>query len=262
MTLIVGIKCSDGVVLGADSAQTTAGWLQQSAKKLEIIDGRLIIGSAGHTTVAHQFRWAIENAITSGSLLTTSLMEATNSLADAMRPVIQRNWADWAFLRQHSGQAGTMPDPFTDSLVTLPVGNEAKLLVFDAAPSAFEITHDMTFGSLGSGNIAANPFLGFLRRIWWANRRPDVAEGVLATVWALSHSIEVCAGGVADPKQVITLTRTDETWLARECAQSELDEHHQVIQELEHKLAKELHDYFTEQAKPSPEPEPPQSCTP
>ena len=51
MTLIVGILCSDGVVVAADGAATLGSLgnstVRQEVKKLDVISGKIIVGVSG-----------------------------------------------------------------------------------------------------------------------------------------------------------------------------------------------------------------------
>ena len=64
MTLIVGIKSRDGIVMGADGGATLGDIPQttvmQPIKKLEIISESVVIGTSGHVGLGQQFRAAIE----------------------------------------------------------------------------------------------------------------------------------------------------------------------------------------------------------
>jgi 20S proteasome alpha/beta subunit len=238
MTLIVGIKCTDGIVMGADSAQTMHGYMHQSTKKLATIGEDLIIGSSGAGSVAHQLRWALDAAASTGAIVTNDLHSATSSLKQHMLAVIQQNYQDCASLRQNSSNPPA--DPSSESLVALPVGNQVRLLHFNHACSPIEITDDVCFGSIGSGIFAANPFLLLMKRTWWSNNQPDVADGIVAAVWALDHAIQTSSGGVAEPKQLITLTSEKGRWKAQEFSSHELVEHHDTIRRLETKLGQTL----------------------
>jgi 20S proteasome alpha/beta subunit len=238
MTLIVGIKCKDGIVMGADSAQTMHGYIHQSTKKLATIGKDLIIGSSGAGSIAHQLRWALDAASTSGFIVTKDLHSAANSLKQSMLAVVQQNYQDCASLRQVSSNPPA--DPHSESLVALPVANQVRLLHFNHACSLIEITDDVCFGSIGSGTFAANPFLLLIKRTWWADNQPSVADGIIATVWALDHAIQTSSGGVAEPKQLITLTKDNRQWKAQEFSSDELVEHHEIIERLEARLGETL----------------------
>ncbi len=120
MTLIVGIKCTDGIVMGADSAQTMHGYIHQSTKKLATIGQDLIIGSSGAGSIAHQLRWPWMRLQGSGSIVTKDLRSAANSLKRSMLAVVQQNYQDCASLRQVSSNPPA--DPHSESLVALSGG--------------------------------------------------------------------------------------------------------------------------------------------
>ena len=66
MTLIVGIKCTDGVVMGADSAATFAtptgqSTVIQSATKLQIPAGPIITATSGPMGLGQLFAEASAN---------------------------------------------------------------------------------------------------------------------------------------------------------------------------------------------------------
>jgi hypothetical protein len=47
----------------------------------------------------------------------------------------------------------------------------------------------MPFISLGSGKLSADPFLGFLRKVYWPTKLPTIQEGALAACWTIQHAI-------------------------------------------------------------------------
>ncbi|MGH8542977.1 MAG: hypothetical protein ACREX3_04935 [Gammaproteobacteria bacterium] len=94
-------------------------------------------------------------------------------------------------------------------------------------------TENLPFVALGSGQGTADPFLAFLRRVFWPDALPTIAEGVFAVTWTLHHAIETTPGGIADPKQVAVLKKIDDNWKAEILDDAKLDEHRQHINEAE-----------------------------
>jgi hypothetical protein len=95
------------------------------------------------------------------------------------------------------------------------------------APEA--ATSDLPFVSVGVGQATADPFLAFIRRVFWREREPNTADGIFAATWTLRHAIDTSPGGVADPIQVMVL----EDGKVRELDSKELDEHEQNVELLE-----------------------------
>ena len=62
MTVVVGIHCSDGIVIAADSALTIANVVEQEYhKKIASFNPNLIVGFAGDLGFAQRFRQVIKD---------------------------------------------------------------------------------------------------------------------------------------------------------------------------------------------------------
>jgi hypothetical protein len=93
------------------------------------------------------------------------------------------------------------------------------------------VTSNVPFISIGNASAMADPFLAFLRRVFWRDRAPTLAESVFAITWTLDHAIQTMPGGLADPMQIIVLEqqRSGAKWQARELDANELREHREAI---------------------------------
>jgi hypothetical protein len=258
MTLIVGIKCSDGVVMGADGAATFGALgtrtIRQPMRKLTVISDCAVIGVSGPGSLAQQF----------ASIISVLLPELQQSMADhlvALR-LQQSLWvaAGEAFsiarvAQQTIGQVA-LESALSGSVLALPVAGVLRLYQFSQQCAPEEATVDLPFVAVGSGQSIADPFLAFLRKVFWPKRLPTVADARLATFWTLSHCIETNPGGVADPKQMITITQNDQGCDIRESTGPELLEYEQHIAQAVDYLGK-----FQELMRPetieSPSTEPP-----
>jgi hypothetical protein len=182
----------------------------------------------------------------------------------AMLNVLKTNYEACDSLRKLSGSPKNISDPtLTESLIAFPVGTDIRLFNFNPTCSPIEITEHVCFGSIGSGYFPANPFLSFLQRMWWENRQPDLADGMIATIWALNHAISTSSGGVADPKQVITLSMEQGRWVAKELTEADLMDHIETIRQLETALGAALRYFLNALRQPQqPPPQPPPVCAP
>src|SRR5262249_33715198 len=102
------------------------------------------------------------------------------------------------------------------TLVGMPVAGKACLFQFDEQGLPEEATEDLPFIAIGSGQHIADPFLAFLRRVFWPNELPTLADGVLAAIWTVRHAIDTNPGGVGEPIQIITICPKDRDWHAKE----------------------------------------------
>lgn len=133
-------------------------------------------------------------------------------------------------------------------LVALPISKQPSLLMFDQQGAPEEAPSDLPFYAIGSGQACADPFLAFLRRIFWKDQLPSFAGGVFAVLWTLNHAIKTTPGGIADPKQIVTLKRDGDSYVALELMDEDLQEHLEAIEAAEARLA----DFKRSLSEPAP----------
>jgi 20S proteasome alpha/beta subunit len=237
MTLIIGIKCKDGVVLGADGATTFTNVVGQPtvtvpAKKLQVLSGSVIVGVSGDVGLAQMFAKAIGDAWQRREFSGKS----PNETGQLLRQAIWKQLAPEVIIAKQAAEAfgqGSIQRVVTCSAVALPVSDTHCLFQFDHQGIPTEATPGLPFFALGSGQMIADTFLAFLRKVFWPQRPPELAEGLLAAVWTLRRAIETTPGGVGDPIQITTLCREGKSWVARERREEEWQEHLQDIQDAE-----------------------------
>jgi len=243
MTLIIGIKCSDGIVMGADGAATLGAMgqctIRQAKKKLDIIKEKVIVGTSGPVGLGQRIRGEIEILWEKKEFSGSKIRKPF----DAMTVIRNKMWEHVGpelnaagIARPALGDIASL-DVLCFTLVALPVLGKPCLFQFDQQCAPEEATDDLPFVAIGSGRLIADPFLAFLRRIFWSNNQPTVADGIFATYWTLDHAIRTHPGGVADPKQIVILERKDTDWEARELLDDQLSEHAEAITEAENSLA-------------------------
>jgi hypothetical protein len=135
------------------------------------------------------------------------------------------------------------------SVVALPLRQKAHLFQFDHQGASEEARENLPFVSIGSGQPLADPFLAFIRKIFWKESLPNLNMGIFSTLWTLHHAIETNTGGISNPKQMIVLELKGGNWNPRELAEGELAEHFTAIESVE----KYLSEFFSK-AEQSPEP--------
>ena len=116
------------------------------------------------------------------------------------------------------------------------------------------MTDELPFVAVGSGQLIADPFMAFLRRVFWKDSRPNLAGGVFAAVWTLFHTIETNPGGVAEPVQIVVLEKRNGVFVARELPDGELKEPKEHTQHMEDTLRKAWQDLTAPPPAGTPEP--------
>lgn len=227
MTAIVGILCSDGVVVGCDSSATFTGTqiltIEQRVKKLDIIGDRVIVAGTGQIGLGQRFCGIVKQAHEE-KVFQVDHLKVGVALSKAAI-------ANFAETQTQVGQYG--------ALVAYTCSGRFFLCEFatrDFQPEFKSST--MWFVSVGSGQTITDPFLGFIRRVFWKDSLPSVAEGIFFATWTLQHVIDLNVGGINAPIQMAVI-RTDGKGNAKaeEITDAELQEHQNNVGELEKYLS-------------------------
>lgn len=254
MTLLIGIKCTDGVVIAADGATTFGNSLgtrtiRQPSRKLTIINDKMVVGVTGPVGLQQRFVGELAALSPGPAAKRHQLMEM---LAGAIRKPMRDEYLMAEALRDSLGSAAVQ-GVLSGTLIGLVVQGEPTLIQFDHQGSPECATDHLRFVSLGSGQPLADPFLAFLKRIFWADAAPNLQDGIFAATWALEHAIATNPGGVDHPIQVMTVRATGSGGCEiHEIEETELGEHRQFIGVAEHRLAT-FREAMTESANPTTE---------
>jgi len=252
MTLIIGIKCKDGVVVGADSAATlvTATGQRtsmQPTEKLDIISDSIILGVSGPVGLAQLFKSEIEEIWNNKKLSGKKPYEAMVILREALWKHLSREYKIAKDASQTIGRLA-IDSIITQTLIALPISKSPCLFEFNQQGSPEEKNEKLPTVAIGSGQPIVDPFLAFIRQIFWPKRLPSLAEGVFAIFWALDYGIRSAPGGIADPKQIVVLENVGGKWQTRQLADNELFEHRDAVNAAEKHLG-EFRSQFKEKSE-------------
>jgi 20S proteasome alpha/beta subunit len=234
MTILVGILCKDGAVIGADSTvslgPSPAYTIEQVAPKIGVVGGRVIVAGTGSIGHGQRFVELLDEAVSGDALKLSSL--------DFSRCLSQMARADFASTRSPEGCYG--------ALVAFPAGGAVHLCEFAVADFQPELrSQHLWYGSMGSGQPIVDPFLGLLRRVFWRDGPPSCSSAIFAVTWALRHVLELNTGGIGGPLSIAVLRseRRAEPPRARILTQEEIGEHEANVRGLED----HIHRYAAEQ---------------
>lgn len=236
MTLIIGILCSDGIVVGADGAATyttSLGQIRtitQPTPKLRIIGEQVILGLSGPLGLGQSYVEEIEPQVRNRNYLCPwkTVPEARKFLQENLWKHAELSWKRAEIVSKTVGQHA-MVECLHQTIVAFPIGDNPHLLQLNHQCHPEEATSNLPFIAIGSGQPTADPFLAFIRRTFWPNSPPALTDGIFAVAWALDYSIKAQPGGISDPKQIIILEKENGKWKANQLTQDELGEHMQMI---------------------------------
>lgn len=249
MTVLVGVKCSDGIVIGADSIATSAagpqGIVQLPTDKLVIVGDRIILAGTGSVGLGQRFGAIVQNHW-DGKAFQKPMLDCIKSMTTAGVQDFQ--------------STGTPRHPQYGfgfgALLAAPMADQPELIEFGIQDFQPEIKREkLHFVTMGSGQALADPFIAFISRVLWDGKMPDVKAGMFGVYWALQHTIQYAPGGVGAPARLATLRREGGAWHARILEDAELQEQAQHIGEIEKRIGAYPVDILAQaQAEAPPQP--------
>ena len=227
MTVVVGILCSDNsVVIGTDSA-VTFSWQgghrtiqQYQRKKIFLVEDQVIVAGTGQVGLQQRFVEVVKKLCQQhkDALQETSVFEIGKIIAhNAIN--------DLRFTHSNVGSYG--------ALVAIPVQNKAELIEFDLTNFQPEVKDNTSwYVSMGSGQLIADPLLGFIRKVFWDDDPPNLHGGKLAVTMVLKLACEMAPSGVSEPIQMAVLSSNkDEEFNVQKLTEKELTEHDEIFKE-------------------------------
>ena len=228
MTAIVGVLCEDGVVIGSDSAASFGfgggRTIEQPVKKIDIIGDHVIVAGTGQAGVGQRFRHLIR-----GLYDKKEFSEQKHDHIAVGKMLSQQGQQDFATTGAQKGQYGCL----------VAFSQAKKFYLVELAVNDFQPefkTTDMPFATLGCGQPITDPFLAFLRKVFFANGPPKLEDGKFIAIWALLHAIELNPGGINGPLQVAVLKNDNGQLKASLLEGGELEEQVSSVQAAEEHL--------------------------
>lgn len=245
MTLIIGVKCQDGIVIGSDSIETFGTGIEQEvSNKIEYVANDSLMASAGAVGLSQLIKEKLR--ISWESVQNQDDVYSMRILLEELIWSEIRRAMDHASEAQEFLQQDLMPTVQTRSLLAVPLKGTPVLLDISEIGQSFEVTSESPFVSIGSGDFQADPFLAFVKRLVWNRSQPTtIDDGVLGVLWALQHVIEVNGGlGVGGSPVIATLQKVESLWEADIRKGPLLDQHLQRIAGAENAVFTYLNDLY------------------
>lgn len=221
MTVLVGILCDDGVVIGSDSALTfgvdpiVRTIEQNNAVKVHVIGNKLITATTGAVGLSQRFVELLKAQANSGKLDGAKVMEVATSIAESVVSNFRRTTSALQMQPNHGWGLGC--------LIAMAVAGKPELFEFDPIGFHPERKGDKDpdgkcrstrIVSMGSGQTLADPFLGFVSGLFWKEEPPRLVDAKLAVVWTLQHAITLNTGGIGGNIQLAVLEKPNNQWTA------------------------------------------------
>jgi 20S proteasome alpha/beta subunit len=224
MTVLVGVCCKDGIVIGADSATTSTAGHQRTLQetgvaKIEIHYGEIITAATGAVGLAQRFREELTTMLQGKELAAFRNKSAVRCATDLSHRTMQNFQKTLSPLQQNPNHGLGL-----GALVAFVSENKPQLVEFDHLQFHPEVKgvsaadgkpRTRPYVTMGSGQVMADPFIAHVHRMLFGNGKvPTLSEGRLLVAWTLQHVISYNTGGVAGDLQMAVLEKQDNKWVA------------------------------------------------
>ena len=233
----MGIKCREGIVIGADSVTTFGSAIEQEVDdKIKTIDTDVLVASAGAVGLGQIVFGKLEmhwEEVRARKEVVSARNQISALMWDEIKPALQRAADAEALI------GGRIVESLACSfMVAFPIKDSHILLVYDESSQSLEVTYSSPFFTIGSGSFQADPFLAFVKRIFWSDSVPKtLADGVFCVLWTLDHVSRVNAGlGVGGRPHVFVLRKDGSSWQAAKLSQDYIAEQLVSIESAEDSL--------------------------
>ncbi len=222
MTAIVGVLCNDGVVIGIDSSSTfghTSGpTIQQLTEKLVLIGEGIVLAGTGAVGMNQRFTEIVNKALTE-----KKFNDNRNNVGKHLCASMVQDFKSTGIPIGHHNFG---------ALLAFSCHGQPQLCEFEYKDFQPEFkTEKMWFASMGATQPITDPFLGFIRKVYWNDGPPKLNDGIFAVAWTLEQAVELNTGGVRGPIRIAVLEKKGISldYKARILEEDELDEHRQNI---------------------------------
>ena len=234
MTVLVGVKCSDGIVIGSDSIATSSAGVVpvmqiESNAKIRVFNNSLIAAATGSVGVTQRLHGHIEAALKGSVFRNLAKTEAAGNISKRLIGDLQTTFHP---IHPHHGIG-------FGALIAVEIKGEPCLVEYATNNFQPEFKEGKLFYvSMGSGQALADPFLAFVSKVLWKGVEPNVRLGKFGVYWTLLHTITLAPGTVGHPIKIATLENREGRWQASVAEDN--GEAAQYISELESRIGDNL----------------------
>ena len=223
MTLIIGVRCRDGVVIGSDSVTTYATpdgqktVEQETDTKIRLIGDIALYAAAGNVGPNQDVLSTLKSnwqKINRKARYHAVKKELADTVSSQIRNYARR--IEETLVVPNRASSSFVTKVSVESLMALPIGDQHHLFRFDEHGNPEEYVTEIPFVAIGSGQKPADPFLAFVKRVAWHDQEPGtVKQGVVGVLWTLQYVMaRNAAPGVGGQPSIGILERVDGNWKA------------------------------------------------
>jgi len=204
MTVLIGVLCKNGIVIGSDSVATCSSGPSSPTmevgpvRKIEIIEDKIITATTGSIGLSQRYINILTRLVKQGfkkdeMKCVTSISHEVIADFQNTPPFSSNPFQGWGL----------------GALLAFSIDDNFYLVEFDVTDfrPEFKNKRDLPIVSMGLGQRFADPFLAFLWKDFLKGNEISLSEGILITCWTLDHTLKVNYGMIGGDKNISLLTK-------------------------------------------------------
>lgn len=226
MTIIVAVKCSDGVVIAADGmAVASVEWQghilptgRYRNRKIRLLPGPQIGAFVTDSLGAVEHFCAVAVQVADDIPTAADPMDHAAAVTKAL---LQRLLATGAATVTGGG---LVVQPQMEAVLAFPHGGEPQCFIFNRLCQPSPVPPQCFMIALGAGKLFADPFMSYLLEAFGGDP-PDVRLGTMLAVWTIEYAARASQATFGGPISVAVMERAaGSICTVRELGTDEVDE--------------------------------------
>ena len=247
MTILVGILCTNGVVIASDGMASmnlgTTPFVGHSNLKTHVIDNKVIIACAGDdnlmTQFVHFFRsnyleYSKKHELQQSSSIFTLMHELSSQFAQDIINAIKQYPDELTnnLLQQINNNGFDF-----NAIVGAPFNGKHYIFQYDTFLRPHMLRENGIWHIiLGSGHLVGNPSIHLVKKILNIKAQPEIDRGQILAYWTISHAIEVSSGGIGGEITTAVLQKINGQYSAS--IENKVSEHKSFIEDMYNYIGK------------------------
>ncbi len=247
MTVILGVLCRDGAVIGSDGASSATRSSRSSGReisyerakqKVGILSSEALGATAGRAAVGQRMKFGVDKFFIA--------LDKEPSDSCALRASLRKR------ILEELEDCGREPSDNDSILVNIPYQGQQILMSMkgkNLEPCTVE--EDLFYTAIGSGAKLAEPFFEFRRGTFWYEKLPTVSEAKIGVAWTLQHTVDTSSRGVSFP---LNIALREVGGIPRLLERKEIEEALETVRRMQNKLREYMQETQSELAGTREEP--------
>lgn len=210
MTVLVGVLCTDGVVIAADSAATMGSGgvftvRQQTSQKITYPQDGVILAITGSVGLGQRLHDVVKAIAADSQFKSTDPMKVATLVSKNAVSDFERTGAHYLGV----GGQGVAPHIGLGALLAFPrEDQQACLIEYDHGTFQPELRDgDLWWTTMGIGKSIADPVLTVLAPLLCEGAQPVLSTGKFLAYWTVRQVINTNTGGVDGPVHMAVLSK-------------------------------------------------------